>query len=121
MLNEKIQAVERALSTIAHVGSGYIDKVNTFPSVAILRPSIARTHAGDASIINTYTFTVRGYVQSDEDSLDHVELLARNIELAVQQVTVFYSIRVVSVDTDEGLLSPYGMCDITCEASWFDE
>lgn len=123
MLNNKIQAVEQALSNIATIGSGYIDKVNTFPSVAVLRPSIARKHVGDASIINTYVFTVRGYVQTDEDSINSSEQLARSIEHSIQNMNkdIFYSIRVNSVDTDEGLLSPYGMCDVTCEASWFNE
>jgi hypothetical protein len=27
---------------------------------------------------------------------------------------------VLSVETDEGLLSPYGMCDLACEVSWYE-
>jgi hypothetical protein len=122
MLSSRITAIEDALSAIATVGPGYIDAVNDFPAVALLRPSVERVHRGDASIVSAFTFIVRGYVLSDESSISGSESLARAIEQSIQSLSspLFYSARVLSVETDEGLLSPYGMCDLACEVSWYE-
>jgi hypothetical protein len=122
MLSSRITAVEAALSAIATVGPGYIDAVNDFPAVALLRPSVERVHRGAASVLNSFSFIVRGYVLADENSINSSENLARAIEQTIQELSspLFYSARVLSVETDEGLLSPYGMCDLYCEVSYYE-
>lgn len=123
MLSSQVALIETALSTIATVGPGFIDQVNDFPAVALLRPSVERIHIGNRATINRFTFVVRGYVQTDEDSIESSENLARAIERSIQTLSspLLYSSRVLSVETDEGLLSPYGMCDIACEVDWLNE
>jgi len=123
MLASRISVIETALSDIATVGAGFIDQVSDFPAVALLRPSVSRAHIGDRSTIDAFSFIVRGYVLSDEDSIQDSETLARNIERVIQSLSspLLYSARVISVETDEGLLSPYGMCDVACEVSWINE
>jgi hypothetical protein len=123
MLSSQVALIETALSTIATVGPGFIDQVNDFPAVALLRPSVSRQHIGARATINRFTFVVRGYVLTDEDSIESSEDLARAIERTLQSLDspLIYSSRVLSVETDEGLLSPYGMCDIACEVDWLNE
>lgn len=123
MLSKQIEIIENALSSIAAVGPGFIDQVNDFPAVAILRPSISRTYIGDRKTIDRFSFIIRGYVSTDGDSINASEALARNIEYVVQTLssTSFYSARVLTVETDEGLLSPYGMCDVLCEVDSINE
>ena len=123
MLSNQIALIETALSAIATVGPGYIDQVNSFPAVAILRPSVKRQHIGDAVKINVFSLVIRGYVLTDEDSINASEALARDIERIVQSLDspLIYSASVLSIETDEGLLSPYGVCDLACEVQWLNE
>ena len=96
--------------------------MNSFPAVALLRPSVARQHLGNRSIVHSFTFIVRGYTLSDQDSIDSSEALARAIEQNIQSINspLIDDARVLTVETDEGLLSPYGMCDISCEVRWYE-
>lgn len=123
MLSSQVALIETALSAIATVGPGFIDQVNDFPAVALLRPSVSRQHIGNRASIQRLSFIVRGYVLSDEDSIADSENLARAIERTLQSLDspLIYSSRVLSVETDEGLLSPYGMCDVVCEVDWINE
>ena len=123
MLSSRIEVIETALAAIATVGPGYVDLVSDFPAVALLRPSVERANIGNRVTIDSFTFIVRGYVLTDEDSISASEALARSIEEIIQSLnsSLIYSARVLSVETDEGLLSPYGMCDIACEVNWINE
>jgi hypothetical protein len=122
MLSKQIAIIETALSNIATVGPGYIDQINSFPAVALLRPSVAREHKGERSIINQFTFMVRGYIQTDENSIDSSEALARAIEQTMQSINSPFidDVRILSIETDEGLLTPYGMCDVQCRVTWYE-
>lgn len=123
MLTTRIALIETALADIAEVGPGYIDIINNFPAVALLRPSVSRANIGDSVTVDAFSFIVRGYVLTDQDSLYASEDLARAIERTIQSLDspLIYSSKVLSVETDEGLLSPYGMCDVLCEVSWLNE
>lgn len=123
MLSTRIEIIETALSTIASVGPGFIDAISDFPAVAILRPSVSRSYIGKRVTIDSFTFVIRGYVLTDNDSIDASEALARDIEGVIQNLhsSLIYSARILSVETDEGLLSPYGMCDVMCEVNWLNE
>lgn len=122
MLSSRITLIETALSTIATISPGYIDLVNDFPAVALLRPTVARAHVGDRSILNSFTFMIRGYVLADEDSIRDSEELARAIEQSMQSISspIIDDVRILSIETDEGLLAPYGMCDVQCRVTWYE-
>lgn len=123
MLSSQVTLIEDALSAVATVGPGFIDQVNDFPAVALLRPSVSRAYIGKRVTVDRFSFIVRGYVLSDEDSIYASEDLARAIERTIQSLNspLIYEARVLSVETDEGLLSPYGMCDVLCEVDWINE
>lgn len=123
MLSSQVTLIEDALSAVATVGPGFIDQVNDFPAVALLRPSVSRAYIGKRVTVDRFSFIVRGYVLSDEDSIVDSENLARAIERTIQSLNspLIYEARVLSIETDEGLLSPYGMCDVLCEVDWINE
>lgn len=124
MISTRIALIDTALSTIATLSDGYIDKVSDFPAVAILRRTVRRSNIGASVTLDSFEFIVRGYVYTEEDdSLAASEALARDIEFVIQSIRspIIYDAHVLSVETDEGLLSPYGMCDVLCIVRWINE
>ena len=138
----RIQLIETALESIATVGPQFLDDVNTFPAVAILRPSISgklgeqhqnissrratviRNAIGGRRTLDSFTFTIRGYTcTSIETSIDDCEKLARDIELVIQSLKspLIYSAKIIALHTDEGLMAPYGICDVQCIVEWINE
>ena len=138
----RIALVEAALSSVGTVGPQFLDDVNDFPSVAILRPMMAgksgeqhqntssrratvvRNSIGGRATLDALTLTIRGYTMTTvETSLDDCEALARQIEAVIQSLSspLIYSAKVLTVHTDEGLYAPYGVCDIQCVVEWMNE
>lgn len=138
----RIQLVETALSSVATVGPQFLDDVQTFPSVAVLRPSIGgrrgerhqrsssrratvvRNAIGGRNTLDSFSFIVRGYICTTvETAIDDCERLARDIEAAIQSIQspLIYDAYVETVHTDEGLYAPYGICDLQCRVEWMNE
>lgn len=138
----RIALIESALESVGTVGPQFLDTVNDFPSVAILRPMMAgksgeqhqnvssrratvvRNAIGGRSTLDALTITIRGYVMTTiETSLDDTEALAREIERVIQNLRspLIYSAKVLTVHTDEGLYAPYGVCDVQCVIEWINE
>jgi len=120
----RIQLIEQSVSAIATVGPQYIDDVNTFPSITLLRNSTQRRSIGKRVVVDSMTFILRAYTYTHIDtSMDDIETLARSIEQIVQSIKspLIYSARVTSVHTDEGLFAPYAICDVECEVNWLNE
>jgi hypothetical protein len=135
---------------------GFIDDVNSFPAIAVLRPTLGISYQLSDEKIRTINLLVRGYVRSSEEtSIADSEQLARQIEqltstfpraatagiiveagliltedlqfLVTEQLfqiarenrlDYVESARVLTVATDEGLLSPYGVCDLEVEMQY---
>lgn len=109
-----------------HRGYKYLDDINDYPTVCFDgRPTENIEHYGAGQRIKTMQQSIRGYVHAGEqDSLTLSEALARDIEAAVDQFSYLssnldvFSARVLSLRTDEGLLSPIGVCDVEVEISY---
>ena len=117
-----IRTIEASLQPLAHINkSPYITDVTTFPSITVLRPDTERLHTSSGAILKTMRTKIRGYVR-DEHPTAKAELLARQIEYELQTIKtdVFDSIKVVSVMTDDGILRPYGMCELGIEVQWYE-
>lgn len=107
----------------------YLEDVNDFPTVCLGgTPSEEYFHYGDGQIIKTMQQFIRGYVRTtEEDSIDSSEALARDIEAVIDEFAYLssnlsvQSAQVTQISTDEGLLSPYGVCDVVVEIAWLDE
>lgn len=123
-----IKILQNALRAVAPIGSVYLDKVNDFPSIAIVKTFSAAQqqnwHIGRASIIKTAQYEIRGYVYTNLDSsISDCDLLMRQIEKALQELDhpSLISAKAIKLETDEGLFAPYGICTITCELEWFND
>lgn len=118
---KKLRDIELALTSVAYKGSMYLNKITDFPSYSVSRVSSSRDHLSNNVQIIKCNFVIRGYVMSDEDSTDDIEILIRQFEEQLYNIRKdFIDIRVISIDTDSGLLSPYGVCNLMCEAVWYD-
>jgi hypothetical protein len=106
----------------------YLDDINDFPTITLTSPAAEDyLHSQSGQRIKTMRQFIRGYVYStSEDSLSDSENLARDIETVVDNFAYLasnlqvYDARVLSLTTDEGLLSPYGLCDLQVEISYYD-
>jgi hypothetical protein len=136
----RIAVLEAALAPLGTIGAQFLDDVNSFPSVVILRPmlsaknesnnlssrraTVTRTALGAEATLNELTLTIRGYTHTSmETSLDETEALAREIESVIQNLRspLIYSAKVLTLHTDEGLFAPYGICDVQCSLEWMIE
>jgi hypothetical protein len=99
-------------------GIKFLHEINSFPSFYIHPQLETRTHVSHGVRLAVITCEMRAYVYSD--TLNDVEQTARLIETAVQtfakqHLNLADECRVTSIRTDEGIMSPYGLVDLTLE------
>lgn len=97
----------------------YLDEVNDFPSITFVARNEDRVHFGGANKFARISVDLRAYVFA-EDQLDTAELLASDIETKVidsfasnHRDLEVDSALVTSFRTDEGLMAPYGIGDLS--------
>ena len=102
----------------------YLDDINDFPTICFSGgPAIDYSYIQTRQPIRTMRQLLRGYTYS-ENSLSDSEALARDIESVVQHFNYFaadlgvINSYVRSIRTDEGLLQPYGVCDVEVEIEY---
>lgn len=121
--NSISNALVQSLSSIATTFRTYryLNDINDFPSICFGgTPSVDYVHYGNGQRLQTMRQLLRGYVRTnEEDSLLDSEALAAEIEAIVNAFAdthpEVYDARVTQISTDEGLLSPYGLCDVQIE------
>ena len=99
-----------------------MDDINDFPTITFTTPQESFAHFGDGQVFKSMTQSIRGYVRTtEEDSLESSENLANDVETVVSRfaqdasnLSVHRS-QVVALSTDEGLFTPYGICDVDVE------
>ena len=108
-----------------HRSYKYLDDINDFPTITLGgTPREDLVQIGDGQNLRSLRQSIRAYVMSDEDSLYDSENLARDIEQVVTSyadssanLSVHRS-QVLSIGTDEGLFSPYGIADVEIEIAY---
>ena len=102
----------------------YLDDVNDFPTITLSgTPRENWSQIESRQPFRSMTQSIRGYVKTGEelDSLHESEDLARDIETVIDRFSDMSSnlgverAQVVSYNTDEGLLTPYGVCELQVE------
>ena len=119
-----VNAYVEKLKTISDLGGfnvfrefKYLDDINDFPTIALLPRVEQRLTIGAGRKLARLDISIRGYVQSEDTSLELAEALGANVESATtefaseQQANGVADARVVSFRTDEGLFDPYGVAD----------
>jgi len=103
------------------------DEVNEFPTIHVGAGTETREYDGGGFRFRFLTITVRIYVSDDNDVVEALEELLEDVETVIEdsdpltyydstgasQTTVQTTI--ATVDTDEGVLEPLGVGEITLE------
>ena len=98
------------------------DEVNDFPFISVVPGNETREYHTSGFKWGYLGINIRAYVHGEEP-LDELEKVLYEIEtqLDADQTIVYDTgktteqITVLSIATDEGLLAPYGVGEITCE------
>ncbi|MGA1066492.1 MAG: hypothetical protein ACO3U3_11640 [Alphaproteobacteria bacterium] len=98
----------------------YMHDLNDFPAITFIPRQEQRDHFGDQQVHGIITVQLRCYVYDGDtaDIADECERLAGQIEDAVDTFAPTYrqygveEARVVSLRTDDGLMTPYGVADL---------
>ena len=121
-MRTSVSKVERRLK--------FWDEVNEFPTIHIGAGSETREYDGGGFRFRFLRITVRCYVSDDNDVIHALEELLEDVETVLEdndpltytdstgasQSTVQTSI--LTVDTDEGVLEPLGVGEITVEVRY---
>jgi len=98
----------------------YLDSVNDFPYITFVPRQENRDHRGDARKLAVLAIDLRVYVYDGDtsDIADECERLADQVESAVDTFATTYrqyeveEARVITLRTDDGLMTPYGIADL---------
>jgi len=111
-----------------HRGFKFLDQINDFPSICVFGGQETRTHIGGGIKFGTFTVEVRGYVWSEDNSLELSDNIIDDIELVLESIhrlaiadddnLCILDIRILSISTDDGLMTPWGVADVTAEVSY---
>jgi len=98
----------------------YMHDLNDFPAITFIPNREDRDHFGDGQVHGILAVQLRCYVYDGDtaDIADECERLADQIEAAVDTFSAINraleveEARVVSLRTDDGLMTPYGVADL---------
>ena len=96
----------------------FLNEINDFPTLCVTAAGEDRIEIGAGGRFGTFGFEIRGYVK-DEDTIEVEEDLADDIEYVLQAAVLLPSARdnalaitdiiLTSTETDEGLMTPFGV------------
>lgn len=101
------------------------DEVNEYPSVHVNAGQEYRQYQTAGYKDRFLVITIRAYIR-DEDSISSIEGLVEDIETVLEQnsrlayedkrgnTQYTQQITIDSIDTDEGVLAPLGVAELTC-------
>lgn len=104
----------------------FLEDINDFPTILVIPETENRVHSGSGERFGTYNIRIRGYVRGDGETIELAEDLADDIEFIVESIHnleistthCIIDVRTLSLTTDDGLLSPFGLCDIVVEVAY---
>lgn len=113
-----VNAIAIATGATGFRGLRFLHEINTFPSFYLHPRNESRTHISHGVRLAIISCDLRGYVYDDQ--LGNVELFARQVEETVNSFAKLHlnlvdECRVTTVRTDEGVMTPYGIIDLTLE------
>lgn len=118
IIDNLIQHIENSAGFSGFRGLRFLHEINSFPAFYIHPRGESRSHNSRGSIQAIMSIDVRGYGMSD--TLDYIETLVRSLEQAISTFraahpSLVHEARVISLRTDEGVMSPYCICDMSIQ------
>ena len=92
----------------------FLNEINDFPTLCVTAAGEDRIEIGAGVRFGTFGFEIRGYVK-DENTIEVEEDLADDIEYVLESVNNqpnafdIVDVRITSTETDEGLMTPFGV------------
>jgi len=105
------------------------DEIEEFPAVHLNAGSETREYQGGGYKDRFMSVTLRCYVNS-EDSVEDLDKLLEDVEVVLEDnsrlqyidrkgvAQYTHQITIISIDTDEGVLEPYGVGEMTIEVRY---
>jgi len=102
------------------------DEVNQFPTICVVGGQEEREYLPSGFTWGLYGVTVKVYVKDGDDPAPKLEdlisdvekVLSNSIRLEYQTGRCTADVKVVSIRTDEGLLSPYGVGEVNVSVQY---
>lgn len=106
------------------------DSINEFPAVHLNAGSETREYQGAGYKDRFLSVTVRCYVYNEDDAVAELDALMEDIETVIEthsrleykdrrgQSQFTQQITIVSIETDEGVLTPHGVGEILIEVRY---
>lgn len=119
-----LQQINSVESRNVYKSYRWIDELNDYPAITFVPRREARLHRGDGRKLAALIIELRGYVYNGDSAVEDAETLGNNVETQVDTFASTYrqqqveSAAVVSFRTDEGLMHPYGVCDLTINITY---
>lgn len=117
------------LNENVHPRLKFWDEVEEFPAVHMNAGSESRDYQGGGYKDRFLSVTIRCYV-NEEDAVEALDKLLEDVETALESNSTLtyydrtgtkqstHQITIVSIDTDEGVLEPYGVGEILIEVRY---
>ena len=105
------------------------DEIEEFPAVHLNAGSETREYQGGGYKDRFMSITIRCYVNS-EDAVDDLDKLLEDVEVVLEDnsrlaysdrngaTQYAHQITIISIDTDEGVLDPYGVAEMLIEVRY---
>ena len=94
----------------------YLNEINDFPTICVRAVGEDRLEIGADVRFGTFGFEIRAYVkdeaiiETEEDLADDIEFVLENLTSeATSQAREITDVRITSTETDEGLMTPFGV------------
>jgi len=94
----------------------YLNEINDFPTICVKATGEDRLELGAGVRFGTFGFEIRAYVkdeaiiETEEDLADDIEFVLENLTSeATAQAREITDVRITSTETDEGLMTPFGV------------
>lgn len=110
MLTQLLNHISSSTNSEGFRGLRFIHEINNFPAFYIHAARSSISHIGADRRFRVHSISVRGYTYNGDP-----ELYARQLEAAIQSFSEAQEARVLSLETDEGLMAPYAIIDISAQ------
>lgn len=98
----------------------FLDEINDFPTIMLYQDNIEqRQYNETGNVLGSVSLRLRAYVYQDEgykqidDLIEDMQYAINSFKYTIYDNANLYDVRITQVSTDEGLMDPYGLAEIS--------